>query len=80
MSLIWDISNVAALLLLDTFLLISSLIFNGFPIRKKFWKAETQGFPDTVYIKHVEDVKDRLSTVLLCMSKTKNIDVMVEKP
>ena len=27
-----------------TFLLITSLIFNGFSIRKKFWKAETQGF------------------------------------
>ena len=26
------------------FLLITSLIFNGFSIRKKFWKAETQGF------------------------------------
>ena len=24
-----------------TFLLITSLIFNGFSIRKKFWKAET---------------------------------------
>ena len=24
-----------------TFLLITSLILNGFPIRKKFWKAET---------------------------------------
>ena len=27
-----------------TFLLITSLIFNGFSIRKKFWKAETQGY------------------------------------
>ena len=24
-----------------TFLLITSLIFNGFSIQKKFWKAET---------------------------------------
>ena len=38
-----------------TFLLITSLIFNGFSIRKKFWKAETESFPtiqsNTVYIK-----------------------------
>ena len=27
------------------FLPITFLIFNGFSIRKKFWKAETQGFP-----------------------------------
>ena len=27
-----------------TFVLITFLIFNGFSIRKKFWKAETQGF------------------------------------
>ena len=29
-----------------TFWFITSLIFNGFSIRKKFWKAETQGFPN----------------------------------
>ena len=38
-----------------TFWLITSLILNGFSIRKKFWKAETSGFPtissNTVYIK-----------------------------
>ena len=38
-----------------TFWLITSLILNGFSIRKKFWKAETQGFSaipsNTVYIK-----------------------------
>ena len=28
-----------------TFWLITSLILNGFSIRKKFWKAETYGFP-----------------------------------
>ena len=46
-----------------TFWLITSLILNGFSIRKKFWKAETQGFP-TIQIlcmlKHVEDVEDYL--------------------
>ena len=31
-----------------TFWLITSLIFNRFSIRKKFWKAETQGFPTIV--------------------------------
>ena len=38
-----------------TFWLITSLILNGFSIRKKFWKAETQGFPtipsNIMYIK-----------------------------
>ena len=38
-----------------TFWLITSLILNGFSIRKKFWKAETESFPiipsNTVYIK-----------------------------
>ena len=29
---------------IHTFLPITLLIFNGFSIRKKFWKAETQGF------------------------------------
>ena len=29
---------------INTFLPITFLIFNGFSIRKKFWKAETQGF------------------------------------
>ena len=28
-----------------TFWLITSLILNGFSIRKKFWKAETKSFP-----------------------------------
>ena len=46
----------------DTFWLITSLIINGFSIRKKFWKAETESFP-TIHqilcmLKHVEDVKD----------------------
>ena len=28
----------------NTFWLIASLIFNGFSIRKKFWKAETKAY------------------------------------
>ena len=49
-----------------TFWLITSLILNGFSIRKKFWKAETQSFPtipsNTVYIKACGDVEDRSNT------------------
>ena len=48
-----------------TFWLITSLIFNGFLIRKKFWKAETKGFTHThqvvCILKHVGDVGDRSS-------------------
>ena len=38
---------------IHTFLAITFLIFNGFSIRKKFWKAETQGFstiPSILYM------------------------------
>ena len=38
---------------IHTFLLITFLIFNGFSIRKKFWKAETQSFstiPSILYM------------------------------
>ena len=38
---------------IHTFLLITFLMFNGFSIRKKFWKAETQGFstiPSILYM------------------------------
>ena len=46
-----------------TFWLITSLILNGFSIRKKFWKAETESFPtipsNSMY---VEDVEDRSNT------------------
>ena len=38
-----------------TFWLITSLILNGFSIRKKFWKAETKSFPNipsnSMYVK-----------------------------
>ena len=44
-----------------TFWLITSLILNGFSIRKKFWKAETQGFStipsNTVYIEDYHDLR-----------------------
>ena len=39
----------------QTFLLITSLILNGFSIRKKIWKAETESFPtipsNSMYVK-----------------------------
>ena len=38
---------------IHTFLQITFLIFNGFSICKKFWKAETQGFstiPSILYM------------------------------
>ena len=47
----------------DTFWLITSLIINGFLIRKKFWKAETESFSNhqiLCMLKHVEDVEDYL--------------------
>ena len=40
-----------------TFWLITSLILNGFSIRKKFWKAQI-----LCMSKHVEDVEDRSNT------------------
>ena len=55
-----------------TFWLITSLILNGFSIRKKFWKAETESFPTIpsciilCMSKHVEDVKDRSNTPKGC--------------
>ena len=57
-----------------TFWLITSLILNGFSIRKKFWKAETESFPtipsNSMYVEackgcnamYVEDVEDRSNT------------------
>ena len=49
-----------------TFWLITSLILNGFSIRKKFWKAETESFPtipsNFMYVEDVEDVEDRSNT------------------
>ena len=45
-----------------TFWLITSLKLNGFSIRKKFWKAETEGFPTIPNSMYVEDVEDRSNT------------------
>ena len=45
-----------------TVLFITFLIFNGFSIRKKFWKAETKTFPtiplNAMYVKRVESYFD----------------------
>ena len=48
-----------------TFWLITSLIFNGFSIRKKFWKVETN-HQILCILKHVGDVRDRSSTPKGC--------------
>ena len=42
---------------IHTFLPITFLIFNGFSIHKKFWKAETQGFstiPSILYMSYCQ--------------------------
>ena len=65
-----------------TFWLITSLILNGFSIRKKFWKAETESFP-TITIKFyvcrsmskmskIDQI--HLRAVMLCMLKMSKID------
>ena len=63
-------SNIAALLLSEMFLLITSLIFNGFSIRKSFGKLRLRAFQpyhQILYIlKHVGDVGDRSSTPKGC--------------
>ena len=56
-----------------TFWLITSLILNGFSIRKKFWKAETQIL---CILKYVEDVEDYLQHAVIY----KVFDDMVGKP
>ena len=60
-----------------TFWLIISLILNGFSIRKKFWKAETESFPtipsNPMYVKAMSKMSKidqiHLRAVMLCMSK-----------
>ena len=50
---------------IHTFLLITFLIFNGFSIRKTFWKAETQDFstiPSILYILTLS-IQTRISNV-----------------
>ena len=65
-----------------TFWLITSLILNGFSIRKKFWKAETESFPTMPSNFYVCRSMSKMSkidqihirAVMLCMSKTSKID------
>ena len=53
---------------IHTFLPITSLIFNGFSIRKKFWKAETQGFSNhTINIIYVNTVNTRQESLMHSM-------------
>ena len=55
-----------------TFLPITFLIFNRFSIRKKFWKAETQGFStipsNTIYVNTVDTRQGSLMHSMLSMS------------
>ena len=53
---------------IHTFLPITFLIFNGFSIRKKFWKAETQGFFNhTSNTIHVDTVNTRQGSLMHSM-------------
>ena len=60
-----------------TFWLITSLILNGFSIRKKFWKAETENFPtipsNSMYVEACRSMSKidqiHIRAVMLCMSK-----------
>ena len=55
---------------IHTFLPITFLIFSGFSIHKKFWKAETQGFQplNTIYVDTVDTRQGSLMHSMLCMS------------
>ena len=46
---------------IHTFLPITFSIFNGFSIRKKFWKAETQGFStiQSILYMSILSIKDK---------------------
>ena len=63
-------SNIAAWLLSEMFLLITCLIFNGFSIRKSFEKLRHRAFQPYHQIlcisMHVRDVRDRSSTPKGC--------------
>ena len=56
---------------IHTFLPITFLMFNGFSIRKKFWKAETQGFStipsNTIYVDTVDTRQGSLMHSMLSM-------------
>ena len=53
---------------IHTFLLITFLIFNGFSIRKKFWKAETQGFSTIPSILYMSTLSIQFShLIVLCI-------------
>ena len=62
----------------NMFLLITSLIVNGFSIQKKFWKAETEGFSaipsNPMYVEDVKDYFDLRHALIYTV-----LDGMVEK-
>ena len=55
---------------IHTFLPITFLIFNGFSIRKKFWKADTQPYHtiNTIYVDTVDTRQGSLMHSMLSMS------------
>ena len=63
----------------DTFWLITSLIINGFSIRKKFWKAETESFPtipsDSMYVKACQRCWRLSSTSSTCFNRISRIGI-----
>ena len=65
-----------------TFWLITSLILNGFSIRKKFWKAELSNHTIKFYVcrsmsKMSKIDQIHLRAVMLCMSKTSKMHTNV---
>ena len=53
---------------IHTYLPITFLIFNGFSIRKKFWKAETQGFSTIPSILSMSTLSIQFSCpIVLCI-------------
>ena len=66
---------------IHTFLSITSLIFNKFSIRKKFWKAETEGFStipsNTIYVDTVDTRQGSLLYSMLCMSTLSTLGISI---
>ena len=60
---------------IHTFLLITFLIFNGFSIRKKFWKAETGLFNHTIYTIYVDTVDTRQGSLMHSMLSMSTLSI-----
>ena len=61
---------------IHTFLPITFLIINGFSIRKKFWKAESQGFFNhTISTIHVDTVDTRQGSLMHSMLSMSTLSI-----